>query len=189
MRMALIELVEGRSEMMITGGVCTDNSPTMYMSFSKTPAFTTNETIQPFDIDSKGMMIGEGIGMVALKRLEDAERDGDRIYSVIKGVGSSSDGKFKSIYAPRPEGQAKALKRAYDDAGFAPHTLGLLEAHGTGTAAGDVAEFGGLNSVFSENNEEKQHIALGSVLWRYTRCANDPGSLHHRLVRTDHLAA
>ena len=72
-------------------------------------------------------------------------------------------GKFKSIYAPRPEGQAKALKRAYDDAGFAPHTLGLLEAHGTGTAAGDVAEFGGLNSVFSENNEEKQHIALGSV--------------------------
>ncbi len=101
MRMALSELVEGRSEMMITGGVCTDNSPTMYMSFSKTPAFTTNETIQPFD---KGMMIGEGIGMVALKRLEDAERDGDRIYSVIKGVGSSSDGKFKSIYAPRPEG-------------------------------------------------------------------------------------
>ena len=59
MRMALSELVEGRSEMMITGGVCTDNSPTMYMSFSKTPAFTTNETIQPFDIDSKGMMIGE----------------------------------------------------------------------------------------------------------------------------------
>ena len=55
------------------------------------------------------MMIGEGIGMVALKRLEDAERDGDRIYAVIKGVGASSDGKFESIYAPRPEGQAKAL--------------------------------------------------------------------------------
>lgn len=112
MRMALSELVDGRAEMMITGGVCTDNSPSMYMSFSKTPAFTTNETVQPFDIDSKGMMIGEGIGMVALKRLEDAERDGDRIYAVIKGVGASSDGKFKSIYAPRPEGQAKALKRA-----------------------------------------------------------------------------
>ncbi|WP_295890775.1 type I polyketide synthase [uncultured Vibrio sp.] len=191
MRMALSELVEGRSEMMITGGVCTDNSPTMYMSFSKTPAFTTNETIQPFDIDSKGMMIGEGIGMVALKRLEDAERDGDRIYSVIKGVGSSSDGKFKSIYAPRPEGQAKALKRAYDDAGFAPHTLGLLEAHGTGTAAGDVAEFGGLNSVFSEDNEEKQHIALGSVKSQIGHTKSTAGTaglikaalaLHHKVL-------
>ncbi|MEL0610411.1 phosphopantetheine-binding protein [Vibrio echinoideorum] len=191
MRMALSELVEGRSEMMITGGVCTDNSPTMYMSFSKTPAFTTNETIQPFDIDSKGMMIGEGIGMVALKRLEDAERDGDRIYSVIKGVGSSSDGKFKSIYAPRPEGQAKALKRAYDDAGFAPHTLGLLEAHGTGTAAGDVAEFGGLNSVFSEDNEQKQHIALGSVKSQIGHTKSTAGTaglikaalaLHHKVL-------
>ncbi|MBE8168377.1 MAG: beta-ketoacyl synthase, partial [Shewanella sp.] len=127
-RMALTELVEGRSDMMITGGVCTDNSPYMYMSFSQTPAFTDQEQIKPFDADSNGMMIGEGIGMIAIKRLEDAERDGDRIYSVIKGIGSSSDGKFKSIYAPRPEGQVKALKRAYDDAGFAPHTVGLIEA-------------------------------------------------------------
>ena len=191
LRMALSELVDGRSEMMITGGVCTDNSPTMYMSFSKTPAFTTNETIQPFDIDSKGMMIGEGIGMVMLKRLEDAERDGDRIYSVIKGVGASSDGKFKSIYAPRPEGQAKALERAYDDAGFAPHTLGLLEAHGTGTAAGDAAEFKGLNSVFSQNNDEKQHIALGSVKSQVGHTKSTAGTaglikaalaLHHKVL-------
>ncbi|QBF84045.1 KR domain-containing protein [Shewanella maritima] len=191
MRMALTELVEGRSEMMITGGVCTDNSPQMYMSFSKTPAFTTNDTIQPFDIDSKGMMIGEGIGMLALKRLEDAERDGDRIYSVIKGVGSSSDGKFKSIYAPRPEGQAKALKRAYEDAGFAPETVGLIEAHGTGTAAGDVAEFNGLTSVFSENNEQKQHIALGSVKSQIGHTKSTAGTagvikaalaLHHKVL-------
>ncbi|GIU52130.1 type I polyketide synthase [Shewanella sp. KT0246] len=191
MRMALTELVEGRSEMMITGGVCTDNSPSMYMSFSKTPAFTTNETIQPFDIDSKGMMIGEGIGMVALKRLEDAERDGDRIYSVIKGVGASSDGKFKSIYAPRPEGQAKALKRAYDDAGFAPETVGLIEAHGTGTAAGDVAEFNGLKSVFGENDPTKQHIALGSVKSQVGHTKSTAGTagvikaalaLHHKVL-------
>ncbi|ACJ30242.1 Omega-3 polyunsaturated fatty acid synthase PfaA [Shewanella piezotolerans WP3] len=191
MRMALSELVEGRSEMMITGGVCTDNSPSMYMSFSKTPAFTTNETIQPFDIDSKGMMIGEGIGMIALKRLEDAERDGDRIYSVIKGIGSSSDGKFKSIYAPRPEGQAKALNRAYDDAGFAPHTLGLIEAHGTGTAAGDAAEFAGLCSVFSDGNDTKQHIALGSVKSQIGHTKSTAGTaglikaalaLHHKVL-------
>ncbi|MCE9685128.1 phosphopantetheine-binding protein [Shewanella sp. AS16] len=194
MRMALTELTEGRSDMMITGGVCTDNSPYMYMSFSKTPAFTTNETIQPFDVDSKGMMIGEGIGMVALKRLEDAERDGDRIYAVIKGVGASSDGKFKSIYAPRPEGQAKALERAYDDAGFAPHTLGLIEAHGTGTAAGDVAEFKGLSSVFSQKGgakDSKQHIALGSVKSQVGHTKSTAGTagvikaalaLHHKVL-------
>ena len=191
MRMAITELVEGRSDMMITGGVCTDNSPSMYMSFSKTPAFTTNDTIQPFDIDSKGMMIGEGIGMMALKRLDDAERDGDRIYAVIKGIGSSSDGKFKSIYAPRPEGQAKALRRAYDDAGFAPHTVGLIEAHGTGTAAGDVAEFNGLKSVFADGNDTQQHIALGSVKSQVGHTKSTAGTagvikaalaLHHKVL-------
>ncbi|MFP6597062.1 MAG: acyltransferase domain-containing protein, partial [Candidatus Hydrogenedentota bacterium] len=84
-------------------------------------------------------------------------------YSVIKGVGSSSDGKFKSIYAPRPQGQSKALRRAYADAGFAPSTVGLIEAHGTGTAAGDAAEFEGLREVFADRNDCTQHIALGSV--------------------------
>ncbi|MCL1127669.1 type I polyketide synthase, partial [Shewanella surugensis] len=191
MRMAISELVDGRSEMMITGGVCTDNSPSMFMSFSKTPAFTTQEVIQPFDIESKGMMIGEGIGMVVLKRLADAERDGDRIYSVIKGIGSSSDGKFKSIYAPRSEGQAKALRRAYDDAGILPHTLGMVEAHGTGTAAGDLAEFEGLKSVFSEHVDGKQHIALGSVKSQIGHTKSTAGTaglikaalaLHHKVL-------
>ncbi|MEH6451766.1 MAG: SDR family NAD(P)-dependent oxidoreductase [Psychromonas sp.] len=162
-KMAVSDLLEYRSEMMISGGVCCDNSPFMYMSFSKTPAFTDGDNIRPFDENSNGMMIGEGVGMIAMKRLEDAERDGDKIYSVIKGIGSSSDGRFKSIYAPRPSGQVKALKRAYDDAGFDPLTCGLIEAHGTGTKAGDAAEFAGLTTMFSENNEQKQHIALGTV--------------------------
>ena len=162
-KMAVSDLLEYRSDMMLSGGICCDNSPFMYMSFSKTPAFTDGDCIRPFDDKSNGMMIGEGVGMIALKRLEDAERDGDRIYSVIKGIGSSSDGKFKSIYAPRPEGQLKALKRAYDDAGFDPKTCGLIEAHGTGTKAGDAAEFRGLELLFSEGNDLKQHVALGSV--------------------------
>ena len=92
---------EHRADMMITGGVDSDNSPFMYMCFSKTPAFTADVKVKPFDADSKGIMIGEGLGMVILKRLEDAERDGDRIYSVIRGLGTSSDGRFKSLYAPR----------------------------------------------------------------------------------------
>ncbi len=162
-KLAISDLLEHRSEVMISGGVCCDNSPFMYMSFSKTPAFTTGEDIRPFDNDSKGMMIGEGIGMMAFKRLEDAERDGDKVYAVLKGIGTSSDGRFKSIYAPRPDGQAKALKRAYEDAGFDPKSCGMIEAHGTGTKAGDAAEFGGLVKHFSQDNEQKQHIALGSV--------------------------
>lgn len=162
-KMAISDLLEYRSEIMISGGVDMDNSPFMYMSFSKTPAFTPEDKCRPFDADSKGMLIGEGIGMVALKRLSDAKRDNDRIYAVIKGLGSSSDGRYKSIYAPRPEGQAIALKQAYKKAGFAPDTIGLIEAHGTGTEAGDEAEFTALKAVFGEGNPRKQHIAIGSV--------------------------
>ncbi|MFT6986726.1 MAG: polyketide-type polyunsaturated fatty acid synthase PfaA, partial [Psychromonas sp.] len=190
-KMAVSDLLEYRSEMMISGGVCCDNSPFMYMSFSKTPAFTDGEDIRPFDETSNGMMIGEGVGMVALKRLEDAERDGDKIYALIKGIGSSSDGRFKSIYAPRPEGQLKALKRAYADAGFDPLTCGLIEAHGTGTKAGDAAEFSALNMLFSENNDQIQHVALGSVKSQvgHTKAAAGTAglikaalSLHHKVL-------
>ena len=109
------------------------------------------------------MLIGEGLGMVVLKRLEDAERDGDTIYAVIKGVGTSSDGRHKSVYAPRPEGQAMAMRRAYEEAGYAAKTVGLIEAHGTGTKAGDACELRSMTMVFGENNPTQQHIALGSV--------------------------
>jgi len=162
-KMALSELVEGRCDMMLTGGVDTDNSPFMYMSFSKTPAFSKSGNIRPFSDNADGMLIGEGLGMLVLKRLEDAERDGDRVYAVIKGVGASSDGRFKSVYAPRPSGQALAMNRAYEDAGYPPSTVGLIEAHGTGTEAGDPTEFTSMQMVFGANNPHKQHIALGSV--------------------------
>ena len=109
------------------------------------------------------MMLGEGVGMLVLKRLEDAVKDGDRIYAVVKGIGSSSDGKYKSIYAPHSQGQVKAIRRAYENAGFAPQTVGLIEAHGTGTMVGDPTEFTSINQVFGNNNSLKQHIALGTV--------------------------
>ena len=162
-KMSVSELIEGRADMMITGGVDADNTINTYMCFSKTPAFSKSDRVRTFDAESDGMMVGEGIGMVVMKRLEDAERDGDRVYAVIKAIGTSSDGRFKSIYAPRPAGQAKALRRAYAEAGFEPATVGLIEAHGTGTMAGDPAEFQGLNEVFGENNARRQYIALGSV--------------------------
>ncbi len=160
---AVSELIEGHADMMITGGVDADNSPFTFLCFSKTPAFSPSQKIRPFDQESDGMLIGEGLGMVVLKRLEDAERDGDQIYAIIRGIGSSSDGKFKSIYAPRPSGQSLAINRAYQEAGFPPQTIGLVEAHGTGTKAGDPAEFKGLKAVFGNPNGQKQSIAIGSV--------------------------
>ncbi|MCP6761474.1 MAG: SDR family NAD(P)-dependent oxidoreductase [Fischerella sp. CENA71] len=161
--MSISELVDHRADMMLTGGVDTDNSIVAYMCFSKTPAVSPSQNTKPFDAQSDGMMLAEGIGMLVLKRLEDAIRDNDRIYAVIKGIGASSDGRYKSIYAPRPEGQVRALHRAYEDAGFSPASVGLIEAHGTGTMVGDPAEFTALKEVFSENNSRTQHIALGSV--------------------------
>ncbi len=162
-KMAISELVERRCDMVITGGVDTDNSIFVYMCFSKTPALSKKQSIRPFDDEADGTLMGEGIGMVLLKRLEDAERDHDRIYAVIKGLGASSDGRYSSIYAPRAEGQVKALRRAYQDADVPPASVGLIEAHGTGTSAGDPVEIVALKSVFEKINGQGQHIALGSV--------------------------
>jgi polyketide-type polyunsaturated fatty acid synthase PfaA len=162
-KMALSELVEGRCDMMLTGGVDTNNSPFMYMNFSKTPAFSLKGSIRPFDQESDGMLVGEGLGIIVCKRLDDAIRDGDRIYATIRGLGSSSDGRFKSIYAPRPHGQALAMQRAYDEAGYDASTVGLIEAHGTGTVAGDLAEMTSTKMVFGKSNLALNHIAVGSV--------------------------
>ena len=161
--MAISELTLGRANMMITGGVDTDNSILTFLCFSKTPAFTKGDRLHAFSADSDGMLAGEGIGMLVLKRLEDAESDHNRIYAVIRSIGTSSDGHFKSIYAPSASGQAKALRRAYESSGYSPSSVELIEAHGTGTNAGDPAEFEGLCEVFGENNSKKQYIALGSV--------------------------
>ena len=162
--MGLNELYLGDSDMVIAGGVDTMNDIFMYMCFSKTPALSQSEDIRPFSDQADGTMLGEGIGMVALKRLDDAERDGNHIYCVVNGVGSSSDGRSKSVYAPVSAGQARALSNAYDKAGYLPDTVELVEAHGTGTVAGDAAEFDGLQLAFEvTGQQQRQWCALGSV--------------------------
>ncbi len=191
LKMAVSELTEHRADMMLTGGVDTDNSIFAYMCFSKTPAVSPGQNVKPFDAESDGMMMGEGVGMLVLKRLEDAERDNDRIYAVIKGIGTSSDGRYKSIYAPSSEGQVKALHRAYEDAGFSPASVSLVEAHGTGTMVGDPTEFLSIKEVFGENNPRKQYIALGTVKSQigHTKAAAGAASLiktalalHHKVL-------
>lgn len=158
------ELAVGTADLMITGGVDTLNDILMYMCFSKTPALSRTGDCRPFSDAADGTMLGEALVMFALKRLDDAERDGDRIHAVLRGIGTSSDGRGSAIYSPVPEGQARALRRAYAAAGYGPDSVELVEAHGTGTTAGDAAEFTALRTVFAESGrQDGRWCALGSV--------------------------
>jgi acyl transferase domain-containing protein/NAD(P)H-dependent flavin oxidoreductase YrpB (nitropropane dioxygenase family)/NAD(P)-dependent dehydrogenase (short-subunit alcohol dehydrogenase family)/acyl carrier protein len=157
------ELEAGASDVVIVGGADTVQNQVAYMCFSKTRALSPTGRCRPFDAAADGIAISEGVAMVVLRRLADAERDGDRIYAVIRGVAGSSDGRHRALTAPRPEGQALALRRAYEKAGFSPATVGLVEAHGTGTVAGDAAEVETLRTVFSEAGAETGTCAIGSV--------------------------
>ncbi|OHV45827.1 type I polyketide synthase [Pseudofrankia sp. BMG5.36] len=162
-RAAIGELLDHRADLMLTGGCDTENTIFSYMCFSKTQALSRTDKISPFDAEADGTLVGEGIGILALKRLADAERDGDRVYAVIRGLGSSSDGRFTSIYAPRAEGQLRALRRAYADAGVSPATVELFEAHATGTAVGDQTELTALSTVLTEAGARPRSAAVGSV--------------------------
>ena len=161
--LAALELAAGRADAVLTGGVDTFNDIFMYMCFSKTPALSASGDAKSFDASADGTALGEGLGMMVMKRLEDAVKDGDRIYAVLKGVGSSSDGKGKSIYAPSSEGQARALRSAYAAAGVEPSTVELAEAHGTGTTVGDGVELDALTAVYRDSRKDGTWCALGSV--------------------------
>lgn len=161
--MAIDELHLGRANLAITGGVDTLNDIFAYICFSKTPALSFSGDCRPFAKNADGTLLGEGIGFLALKRLEDAEREGNTIHAVIRGLGSSSDGKAKSVYAPVARGQAKAIIRSMESAGITPDSIELLEGHGTATAAGDRAEIEGLKLAFADPKDGKAFCALGSV--------------------------
>ncbi|MFH1726101.1 MAG: SDR family NAD(P)-dependent oxidoreductase [Elusimicrobiota bacterium] len=161
--LAGLELAAGHADMVVTGGADTFNDIFMYMCFSKTPALSPTGDARPFDARSDGTILGEGLGILVLKRLEDAERDADRIYAVITGVGASSDGKGKAIYEPSAEGQCRALRSAYGAAGVTPDTIELVEAHGTGTKVGDAAEIASLSEVYRSSKREGRWCAVGSV--------------------------
>ena len=189
--LAALELETGRSDMVLSGGLDTFNDIFMYMCFSKTPALSATGNARPFNDEADGTILGEGVGMVVLKRLGDAERDGDRIYAVIKGIGSSSDGKGQAVYAPAPEGQARALRAAYESAGIRPDTVELVEGHGTGTRVGDATEAKGLTTVYREASQEGTWCALGSVksMIGHTKAAAGAAgliktvmALHHKIL-------
>ena len=167
------ELVGGTSDVVLCGGADLHNGINDYVLFSSVHALSPTGRSRAFDSSADGIALGEGVACVVLKRLADAERDGDRIYGVIKGVGSSSDGRSLGLTAPRPEGQRAALERAYRNAGVSPAEVGLVEAHGTGTVVGDRTELSILSQVFTESGAETASCALGSVKSQigHTKCA------------------
>jgi acyl transferase domain-containing protein/NAD(P)H-dependent flavin oxidoreductase YrpB (nitropropane dioxygenase family) len=167
------ELTAGTSDIVLCGGADLHNGINDYVLFSSVHALSPTGRSRAFDGSADGIALGEGVACVVLKRLADAERDGDRIYGVIKGVGSSSDGRSLGLTAPRPEGQRAALERAYASAGVSPADVGLVEAHGTGTAVGDRTELTVLTEVFAEAGAAPGGCALGSVKSQigHTKCA------------------
>ncbi len=188
---AMMELQTQKADMVITGGVDTFNDIFMYMCFSKTKAMSPTGHARPFDAAADGTAIGEGVGVVTLKRLTDAERDGDTIYAVIRGTGASSDGKGNAIYAPSASGQKKALKRAYQESDVSPDTIQLVEAHGTGTPVGDAIELEALTDVYREAKSDGKWCAVGSVkaqIGHGKAAAGIAGliktalALHHRVI-------
>lgn len=167
------ELQDGTSDVAIVMGGDAVQTPYAYVAFSKTHALSPKGRCRPFDADADGIALAEGVGVAVLKRLADAERDGDRIYSVIKGVGASSDGRDKGLTAPRAEGQLRALHRAYSQARVNPANVGLVEAHGTGTVVGDQTEARAIGQLLRDAGADAQSCAIGSVksMIGHSKCA------------------
>jgi malonyl CoA-acyl carrier protein transacylase len=153
-------LADGQCDAVITGGVDRNMGPGSFVKFCKIGALSATGT-RPFGAGADGFVMGEGGAVFLLKRLADAERDGDRVYAVVRGVGGASDGKGKGITAPNPLGQQAAMRRAWDDAGLDPATCTMVEAHGTSTRVGDVVEVESLAAVFGQ--AARGSVALGSA--------------------------
>jgi acyl transferase domain-containing protein/NAD(P)-dependent dehydrogenase (short-subunit alcohol dehydrogenase family) len=191
LRQSVMELEAGRSDLVLCGAVETGQGPFAFTCFSKAHALSPTGRSRAFDADADGTTISEGIAMLVLRRLEDAEAAGDRIYAVIKGVDGSSDGRALSLMAPLPEGQGRALRRSYDQAGYSPASVELFEAHGTGTVSGDAAEIESLSSLLIEHGAGPRACAVGSVKTLIGHAKGAAGlaglikvvlGLHHRVL-------
>jgi len=171
--LACRELADFTSDMVITGGCDTLQSPFTYLCFGTAGALSPRGKSRTFDAESDGIAISEGLAAVVLKRREDAERDGDRIYAVIRAVAGGSDGRSKGMATPRAEGQMRTIERAYAQARFSPSSVQLFEAHGTGTAVGDQTECESLSRILEVSGAAPRTCAVGSVksMIGHTKCA------------------
>ena len=162
LKLAADELRSGRADAMLAGGVSRPDCLYTQMGFSQLRALSTSGRCHPFDARASGLLVGEGAGIFVLKRLDDALRDGDRILAVIAGIGLSND-VGGSLLAPSSEGQLRAMRQAYEQAGWSPHDVDLIECHATGTPVGDGVEFQSLKTLWGESGWRRGQCVIGSV--------------------------
>lgn len=156
-------LQRGETDLMLVGGAHLTHDLTFWATFCQLGALSRTGVIRPLSEDADGILAGEGVGMAVLKRLDDALADGDRIYAVIEGAGSSSDGRSASLVAPSVSGQRIALEKAWASVPFSRDAIGLLEAHGTGTPTGDAVELETLGEFFGAHEGTTAKPVIGSV--------------------------
>src|SRR3954466_14986755 len=181
-------LIEHQYDAVVTGGVDRNMGVSSFIKFCAIGALSATGT-RPYADGADGFVMGEGSALFELKRLADAERDGDRVYAVVRGMAGSSDGKGKGITAPNPIGQKLAIERAWRNAGLSPAECSLIEGHGTSTAVGDYVELSSLGDAFAGAGLAPGAIALGSVkshIWHLKAAAGAAGmlkatlALHHQ---------
>jgi acyl transferase domain-containing protein/phosphopantetheinyl transferase (holo-ACP synthase) len=189
LNLAARSLVERRSDLALVGGVYLEADVDFALVFRQLGAMSKTGRSRPFASDADGMLSGEGVGVVALKRRADAERDGDRIYAVLQGLGISSDGRGPGLASPSARGHARAIRRAYRSSRIDPATVDLIEGHGLGLPAADRAELRALRAVFPPTKPGRRTLgAVSELIGHAMPAAGMAGliktalTLHHRLI-------
>ena len=155
-------LIQGHFDAVITGAIDRNMGASTFVKFCKIGALSPSGS-RPYAYGADGFVMGEGGAIFIMKRLADAERDGDRIYCVLRGMAGASDGKGKGITAPNPVGQKLCMERAWQNAGLSPATATLMEGHGTSTRVGDVVEVNSMLGILADSKLRSHSVALGSV--------------------------
>ena len=183
-------LIANDFDAVITGGIDRNMGAPTFVKFCKIGALSATGT-RPYAEGADGFVMGEGAAIFLLKRLADAERDGDKIYAVLRGMGASSDGKGKGITAPNPVGQKLSIERGWQNAGLSPATATYFEGHGTSTRVGDVVEVQSLAEVLSSYHLPANSVGLGSVKSNFGHLKGAAGAagllktalaLHHKVL-------
>ncbi|QYF93473.1 SDR family NAD(P)-dependent oxidoreductase [Massilia sp. PAMC28688] len=175
LHLACQDLRSGRISAALAGGVNVSVHPNKYLLLSSSQFISSAGQCQSFGEGGNGYIPGEGVGVVMLKRLSDAERDGDHIYGTIRGSALSHGGKTNGISVPNPRGQANAVRRALQDAGVEPGQISYIEAHGTGTKLGDPIEIAALHAVFQPHMAPGASCLIGSVKSNIGHCESAAG--------------
>jgi acyl transferase domain-containing protein len=168
-------LTTGNSDLALAGGVYVMAGADLHIMTAQAGMLSPEGQCYSFDERANGFVPGEGVGVVLLKRLAEAEKDQDIIYGVIEGWGVNQDGKTNGITAPNPESQTRLEREVYDKYQIDPGSIQLIEAHGTGTKLGDPIEVEGLKKAFQAYTQKQQYCALGSVKSNIGHCATAAG--------------